>query len=301
MRVSLIVCTRNRATRLPDFLECISSLDAPPGGWELIIVDNGSTDGTAGLLEAFAGQAAFPVRRVYAATPGLARARNAGLAHAAGEIIAFTDDDCYPRRDFLAAIAEVFENPRVGFVGGRTELHDPTDAWTCVSHVTTPMDVLPHSFLPAGLIHGANMAVRREVVSTLGGFDPLLGPGGLCVAADDTDYIARAMWNGWSGQCDPRPVVSHHHGRKPGPAAERQRRGYDYGRGAYYVKFVLDRRSRREYLRGWWRDTSRRPLRPARLRRELTGGARYLLARLIGHEPVPTIPLPMRHHAPQSG
>ncbi|MGH9373765.1 MAG: glycosyltransferase family 2 protein, partial [Vicinamibacterales bacterium] len=88
MRVSLIVCTRNRAARLPDFLACIASLEAPPGGWELVLVDNASTDSTPLLLDQFARGAPFPVQCVQAAAPGLSRARNTGLAHARGDILA---------------------------------------------------------------------------------------------------------------------------------------------------------------------------------------------------------------------
>jgi hypothetical protein len=100
------------------------------------------------------------------------------------------------------------------------------------------------------------------------------------------------VWAGWSGRYDPRLVVSHDHGRKPGPAAHRHQRGYDYGRGAYYAKFLLMRNSRREYARCWWQVTMRRPDRFARLRRELIGAARYLVIRLVRHEPIPSLHLP---------
>ena len=289
MRVSLIVSTRNRATRLPEFLACMSSLHAPSGGWELILVDNASTDGTPLILERFAAHAAFPVRCVRAAVPGLSHARNAGLACATGDIIAFTDDDCYPRPDYLGALVEVFEDDRLGFVGGRTVLHDASDARVGVKDLDAPLDIGPRAFVPAGFIHGANMAVRREVLRAIGGFDPLLGAGTSCVAGEDTEYIARAVWAGWRGRYDPRPIVAHHHGRKPGAEADRQKRGYDYGRGAYYARFVLDARSRRVYLHEWYCRTVR-PVtlaRLRRLRRELVGAGRYLMLHLTRKEPIP--------------
>jgi len=80
MKVSLIVCTRNRAARLPEFLARVAALEAPPGGWELIVVDNGSTDATPEVLDRFARSAPFPTRCVRAPDPGLSRARNTGLA-----------------------------------------------------------------------------------------------------------------------------------------------------------------------------------------------------------------------------
>jgi hypothetical protein len=289
LTASLIVCTRNRASQLRDFLERISLLQDPPGGWELILVDNASTDATAAMIKAFATRVSFPVRYVQAPVPGLARARNVGLAHAQGRIIAFTDDDCYPRPDYLRVLVEIFDEHRVGFIGGRVVLHDPTDARICVKDVEHAFEIAPYTFVPAGAIHGANMAVLREVVASIGGFDPRLGAGTVCVAGEDIEYVARAAWAGWSGRYDPRAVVAHHHGRKPGADAERQRRGYDYGRGAYYAKFLLDRRARGTYLRSWYQRTrwGFRTARLARLRRELAGAAGYLIVQRLRPEPVP--------------
>jgi glycosyltransferase involved in cell wall biosynthesis len=295
MTVSLIVCTRNRASRLPVFLARLSLLEPPPGGWELILVDNGSTDGSAAQIAAFAAGALFPVRALHAPVAGLGRARNVGMSHARGRILAFTDDDCYPSADYLRALVAVFEEHPIGFVGGRVVLHDPTDARIGIKDAETASEIPPHSFLPTGTIHGANMAVLREVVEMIGGFDPLLGAGTPSLAGEDIEYVARAAWAGWRGRYDPRPVVAHHHGRKPGPDADRQKRGYDYGRGAYFAKLVVNRRARGTYLRGWYRRTRRGfgITGVSSLGRELAGGTRYLLQRWARPEPVPGFgPLP---------
>lgn len=273
-----------------DFLTRLSQFEPVPGGWELIVVDNSSTDSTPAIVEEFARSASIPVRSVRAGVGGLARARNVGIAESAGDLLAFTDDDCYPRLDYLRALVEVFDEYGPGFIGGRVVLHDPTDASVGVRDVTVPKEIPPRTFISAGAILGANMAVSREVVRTIGGFDPHLGAGTSCLAGEDTEYLARAAWAGWSGRYDPRPVVAHHHGRKPGPDAIRQARGYDYGRGAYYIKFVLDRRSRRTYLKHWYW-AARRDLMEARIGRpwrELVGAARYLTSRLWRPEPMPT-------------
>jgi hypothetical protein len=78
-------------------------------------------------------------------------------------------------------------------------------------------------------------------------------------------------------------LVSHHHGRKPGPEADEQRRGYDYGRGAYYMKHVLDRGSRRVYLSRWYWDTRQhvRDRRLGRVGREVAGATTYALHSLF--------------------
>jgi glycosyltransferase involved in cell wall biosynthesis len=288
-KVSLIVCTRDRAARLPDFLSRIALLESPSADWELILVDHASTDGTPGLLEEFTSGAPFRVRHLRSMARGLSGAKNEGLARAGGEILAFTDDDCYPRPDFLRAVVEVFAEHRVGVVGGRVVLHDPTDAKFCLKDVDTPAAIQPASFVPAGTIHGANMAVTREVVAAIGGFDPMLGPGTACPAAEDVDYIARAVWAGWTARYDPRPVVAHHHRRKPGKETEQCRRVYDYGRGAYYAKFLLESRTRSVYLRNWYGVTRTTPRKIARGRliREIAGARRYLWRRLVQSEPTP--------------
>lgn len=295
--ISLIVCTRNRAARLPEFFSYLSRLDFPADAWELVLVDHASSDRTPEVIEHFVAGTPIHVRHVRATADALTGAKNIGLTHARGDILAFTDDDCYPRPDYLQALRDVFADQRAGVVGGRVVLHDPTDARLSIRDVDTPTEIEPASFVAAGTIHGANMAIRREVVRALGGFDPLFGPGTRCMSAEDIEYVARAVWAGWPARYDPRPVVAHHHGRKPGPDTERYRRTYDYGRGAYYTKFLLNARARRVYLRHWIELTRRAPRagRARRLARELAGGRRYLLERAVRPKPIPTgaaLPLP---------
>lgn len=289
VKITMIVCTRNRASRLPRFLSAIAGLEPAPFSWELLIVDHASTDDTGRVIQEFAASAVFPVRPLRADAPALSGAKNQAIAAARGEILAFTDDDCYPRPDYLLALADVFQAHDVGVLGGRVVRHDPTDANVSIRDVDTPASIEPRTFVRPGTVHGANLAVRREVLAAIGGFDPLLGPGTPCVAAEDIDLVARAVWAGWQARYDPAPVVSHHHGRKPGEEADRVRRGYDYGRGAYYTKFLLNRRARRVYLRGWYEITRRGPRAVARqrVRRELAGGARYLVQRMLRGQAIP--------------
>ena len=282
-RISLIVCTRNRASGLPRFFASLASLSAPVGGWELVIVDNGSTDDTKAIIDEFGRTVAMPVLYVHESSPGLARARNAGLAAARGAILAFTDDDCYPRPDFLIAMAGVFDTHQPGFVGGRVLLHDPADARIAIKDLEESVVIRPRSYIRPGLIHGANMAISREVVRRIGGFDPHLGAGTACFAGEDTEYLARASWDGSPGRYDAGPVVSHHHGRKPGPDAQRHVSGYDYGRGAYFAASLLHPAARRTYFGYWWRHVAKsvRKGRLSKLWREAVGASRYYRARLL--------------------
>lgn len=289
MLASLIICTRNRGARLRTCLDYVSHLEDPPGGWQLVLVDNGSTDATPDVIREFAGATrSYPVIALEQPAVGLSRARNAGIARAAGDICVFTDDDCYVRPDFLRQVHRVFETSPAGYLGGRVVLHDPTDAPVTIKDVLTREVILPRRFIHPGTIHGANMAVRRDVLKTIGGFDPLLGSGTPWVC-DDVEFLGRACWAGWSGVYDPSPVVEHHHGRKAGSDIQRIVKGYEYGIGAYYMKGVLNPASRIAYLREWnW--GLRAHLRKGRIaspRRELVGAMTYLLARLLSREQIP--------------
>ena len=289
-KVSLIVCTRNRSSQLPQFFAHVSRLEEPPGGCEVIVVDNGSTDATAEIVREFACSARLSVRYVQAPIPGLARARNRGIAASAGDLLVFTDDDCYPQPDFLRAMVAVYERHRVGFIGGRVILHDSTDSVIAVKDSNTPCDIAPYGYVRPGLIHGANMAVSMDLVRAVGGFDPHLGAGTPCIAGEDTEYFARAVWAGWRGRYDPGPVVAHHHGRKPGSDARRHFKGYDYGRGAYFLKLLLAPASRRIYAKYWYRRLRRRIAEGDLLGpcREFIGAARYVVSRVLHAEHVPS-------------
>src|SRR5262249_47677192 len=152
----------NRYPVLRTCLEHVERLQSP-GEWELILVDNGSTDRTSDLLHSFAEKAPFRVTLVYEPRPGLGRARNAGIARASGEIIAFTDDDCYVRPDFLIRILEVFQDEGVGFMGGRILLYDESDAPITIRPETELRVIEPYTFIRGELV-GANMAARRSLI-----------------------------------------------------------------------------------------------------------------------------------------
>jgi glycosyltransferase involved in cell wall biosynthesis len=289
VKISMIVCTRNRALRLPRFLSAVADLESAPFEWELLLVNHASNDDTDLVIQEFAASAPFPVRPLHSGARALSGAKNQAIAASRGQILAFTDDDCYPRSDYLRALAGVFEAHDVGVVGGRVVRHDPTDAKLTILDVDTPATIEPGTFVRPGRVIGANLAVRREVLAAVGGFDPLLGPGTPCLAAEDIELVARAVWAGWRGRYEPSLVVSHHHGRKPGEEADRVARSYAYGRGAYYTKFLLNHRTRRVFLRGWYKTTGRWPRALVRRRvwRELAGGSRYLVQRMLRGQAIP--------------
>jgi GT2 family glycosyltransferase len=287
--VSLIICTRNRAEQLRTCLSRMLVLEAPCE-WELIVVDNGSSDATAAVVGEYAAGAPIPLRYLREPVAGLSRARNRGIAAARGDAILFTDDDCYPEADYLRAAVAVLGNPRVDYFGGRILLHDPTDAPMTIKTSTEVELIPPGTFVGAGVIHGANMGFLRQVITRIGGFNEGLGAGSQVNAGEDIEYIARASAAGFHGGYFPGPTVSHHHGRKSGELAALSW-GYHLGRGAYYTSMILQTPSRGQFLSGWLASLSWR--RPRRSAGELLGGLRfgllYLAARASRRTLIPAI------------
>lgn len=245
-QVSLVMCTRNRAASLPQCLQALGRLKADIQ-FELVLVDNGSSDGTAKILGEFANQQKMRVVLVSEPRAGLSRARNAGINAASGDLIAFTDDDCYPAEDYIEAITQSFQDASVGFVGGRVLLFDPADLPITIQPLNQAVALPAGTYMQPGLIHGANFAFRREVLDRIGGFDPQLGAGTLLMGAEDADILQRALSAGFCGLYSPAPLVLHHHRRQIAEDEQRILRAYSISRGAYFLKGLMCRETRHLY------------------------------------------------------
>ena len=101
--LSIVLATRDRAHRLETTLERVARMRSRHE-WELVVVDNGSTDDTPAVVREFAVRAPMPVVQVDEPRAGLGRARNAGVRASSGALVAVTDDDCYPREDYVDAV-----------------------------------------------------------------------------------------------------------------------------------------------------------------------------------------------------
>ena len=218
MRLSLVICSRNRARQLDATLRHILTLkSADP--WDLVIVDNGSTDETQAVIQGFRSQFTHELATCFEPRAGLGHARNRGWTIAKGDIVAFTDDDCYPAQDFLISVGRAFEEDvRLGFVGGRLLLYDQTDCAVAIQESTSRRELGPRTFIPAGLIPGANFACRRQALESVGGFDGRFGPDdkfkGEINGTSGEDVRSRLVWRIRSAPC-----------RLPPPRAEDRRRG----------------------------------------------------------------------------
>lgn len=173
--VSVCVCTRNRAGSLGATIQSILACRVDRlRAAELIVVDNGSTDGTADVIAGFQSTS-IAFRPVSESRPGLSRARNRAAAESRADVLLFTDDDVVVPEGWIEGMCAPFADPDVHAVQGRILLHpDLRQPW---------MEPLHRQFMAefdestTETFVGANFAVRRADLELVGGFDPELGAG----------------------------------------------------------------------------------------------------------------------------
>ena len=194
-RISVVVCSYNGESTIGRCLEELDRLDYPD--YEVIVVDDGSTDRTAAIA------AEFDVRLIRTENRGLSAARNTGIEAATGEIVAFTDDDAWPDRDWLRFLAHAFRSTDHAGIGGPNL--PPRDAGIIESAVAHAPGGPTHVLLSDDIaehVPGCNMAFRCEALKAVGGFDQQFR-----VAGDDVDICWRLQERGWTIGFCPAAVV----------------------------------------------------------------------------------------------
>jgi glycosyltransferase involved in cell wall biosynthesis len=251
--ISLIISSRNRAGGLLNCLDAIANAARQAGDLqlELVFVDNGSTDDTSEVFRRWAAVAPLHTNLVHETLPGLANARNSGIAAATGHLLAFTDDDCEVFADYFTTIAALFAaDDAIVMRGGRVELGDARDLPVTIKTELEPA-VLNNELHAGGFIHGCNMVFPRALVDRVGDFDPRFGAGATFRSGEDTDYIHRAFNAGIRVEYVPELVVKHFHGRRKIEDIHRLHAGYAFGNGALYAKYLFDKRSNMRGMLRW--------------------------------------------------
>jgi glycosyltransferase involved in cell wall biosynthesis len=122
-QASVIICTRNRAALLPGLIGQLRAQHYPAEAFEIIVIDNGSTDDTRSIVEGLAAEPGVPVRYVAEQRPGITFARNRGAEAARFPYLAYIDDDCGIEVDWLSQLMSGFDlSNEVALVGGRVAL-----------------------------------------------------------------------------------------------------------------------------------------------------------------------------------
>jgi glycogen(starch) synthase len=207
--VSVVINTYNRAPSLRVTLEALEYLDYPV--FEVIVVDGPSTDDTQEVLRAYEGK----IKTARCANRNLAESRNIGVALAAGDVVAFIDDDAYPDPAWLDALAAAYDDPEVAGAGG--PIYDFTgwkfQAWMSFvnrlgasSFIWGPHDdIVPYLSAPSSNVvpHtiGVNSSFRRDHLVAVGGFDEeyeyYLEESDMCRRLVDAGYVVRPLEEGF--------------------------------------------------------------------------------------------------------
>ncbi len=232
--VTIIVPVRDGERTLRDCLVSLLASDYPPERREIVVVDNGSKDRTAEIIQD------FPVRSAWETQQGASAARNRGIELGQGEILAFTDADCVVSRTWLRELVRGFESDDVGAVAGEIMAFPPSTGAERYMAKRVPRWQRANLSAPRPSIVTASIAVRKAVFRQIGLFDPNL------TRAQDTDF-------GWRffRECplelrySARAIVLHRH-RATTPEFFRHQAAWGYGGALISSKYQLPSGMREE-------------------------------------------------------
>jgi glucosyl-dolichyl phosphate glucuronosyltransferase len=215
--IAVIICTYNRADRLVLALEALTQQTLPGQAFEVVVVDNRSTDHTAAICKAF--QARFVnFRYVYESVQGLSKARNTGWQTSPSAYIAYLDDDAIPCKGWVEAILNVFETvrPQPVSIGGPIyplwEIPRPDWITPVMETLFTMLDggETPRWFSDHEYPWGANVIYRRDALEKVGGFCEQLGRNGQSLlSGEETLLNATLKAQGEGFYYSPQAAVSH--------------------------------------------------------------------------------------------
>lgn len=212
--ISAVVCTHNRGSLLDLALLSLAEQSLAPALYEVLIVDNASTDDTRSIAEAWAAR--YPhFRYIRESQIGLSYARNRGVQEARSPLIAYLDDDARACRDWLARLIGAFNAPAApAVVGGPVALlweggRPPPWMNKQLIYALSFVDYGPTP-RPVGHVNGCNMAFQKSAIEALGGFKTHLGrQGKALLGGEESDLIGRLRNDGAVVYYEPGAQVEH--------------------------------------------------------------------------------------------
>ena len=223
---SVVVPTRDRPDQLPTCLDGIAKLDYPRDLLQVIVVDD---SGGSATVE----DAALDVELITTDRIGPAGARNAGVERAEGVLLAFIDDDCYPRRDWLARLVTRWQEAPAEAVGGHTVNALSENVYAEAAQLVIDVGYAQNSAPERRWFTTNNLVVPADGFRDIGGFDASYR------TAEDRDLCARWLESGRRMAYEPAAIIEH---RRRVDLAEFVAMHFRYGRGSF--RFHRDRRRR---------------------------------------------------------
>jgi glycosyltransferase involved in cell wall biosynthesis len=227
--VSVVIPVLNGERTIRECLVSLLRTDYPPERREILVVDNGSTDRTTEIVQA------YPVTLLREERRGASAARNRGIEASRGEILALTDADCVVSRGWLQELVQGFENEEVGVVAGEIVAYPPetpAERYTAMRNPRWHLSTLSYPASP--WFASANSALRREVFNLIGLFDVRLPGTGGC---EDIDFAWRFLQSKrFKLIYRPKAVVFHRH-RVTARGLFKQYRAYGYGQAMLRRKY----------------------------------------------------------------
>jgi glucosyl-dolichyl phosphate glucuronosyltransferase len=214
--LSILICTHNRAGLLKGALESLEDQSLSRQRFEVVVVDNASTDGTQDIVARCEKRGTLQVRYVHEPELGLDAARNRGLREAKGDLVAFLDDDARARSDWAAAILEGFQRHDAPILGGRVDLiwEIPRPVWFSdemlryLIHCDYGPEEMEITSPP--WLYGTNIAFRKSLFQEIGLFRlDLDRKGASLMGGGDTELFKRARSRGKKLLYLPGMVVRH--------------------------------------------------------------------------------------------
>ena len=228
MRFSIIIPSYNRERALKRCLEALAALDYPHDDFQVIVVDDGSARPLWEITEPFLGQLTLQTLRQKNAGP--ARARNLGAEHARGELLAFLDDDCVPRKRWLTEFDLAAKRNAGTLVGGKTRNGCRDNVFAEVNQKL--IDVVVGWFCENGselrFFPSNNFVVPASDFHEIGGFDA----GFRMLGGEDREFCARWLRSGRRLSAAPEACMDHFHAQTIRSFCKMH---FHYGRGAGHL------------------------------------------------------------------